>query len=204
MRFAAHTTRPSSSNAAAMMKSRTRVDPEFVVASPQVLDEGMTLDHDAGGSVSFEAPHRSEPGLEASVVGFDSVVGVLGGVVKCSRQKVGNDSYQGMGPVRGDLSRFAMAADRIRNPANAETGCWIGRMRRLRFIPTASFSQGPGTNPRVPEKSALNATVPRKHISGFDRRGRFLWQGHPSPRLEALPYRHRAAPSGHSDTALRG
>ena len=68
---------------------------EFVVSSPQVLDEGMAPDDDAGGPVAFEAPHRPKPGLESPVVSFDSIIGVLGGVVKCSRQEVGNDSHQG-------------------------------------------------------------------------------------------------------------
>src|SRR5665213_4149377 len=34
-----------------------------------------------------------------------------------------------------------------RNPANPETGGWMGRMRRRRFVPTAWFSHSPGTNP---------------------------------------------------------
>jgi hypothetical protein len=44
------------------------------VASPQVLVECVTSDRDAGGSVPFEAPHRSESGLEAPVVGFNGTV----------------------------------------------------------------------------------------------------------------------------------
>ena len=46
------------------------------------------------------------------MVRFDSIVGVLGGVVKCSRQEVGNDPDQGVGPVSGDLSRLAVGSDR--------------------------------------------------------------------------------------------
>ena len=60
------------------------------MSSPQVLDEGMSSDHDAGGPVPFEAPHRSKSCLEPPVVGFDPIVGVLGRVVQCSRQEVGN------------------------------------------------------------------------------------------------------------------
>jgi len=55
-------------------QSGTRIDPEFVVASEQVLDEGVASDYDAGGTVSFEAPHRTKPGLEAPVVGLDGTV----------------------------------------------------------------------------------------------------------------------------------
>ena len=81
-------------------EARTYIDPQFAMASPQVLDTGLSPDHDARDSVSFEASHRSKSGLESSVVSFDSIIGVLGGVVKCSRQEVGNDSYRGMGRGR--------------------------------------------------------------------------------------------------------
>jgi len=46
------------------------------VASAQVLDEGVTSDHHRSCSVGFEASHRSEPGLESTVVALDPVVGV--------------------------------------------------------------------------------------------------------------------------------
>jgi hypothetical protein len=68
-------------------ESRTCLDPEFVPASSQVLNEGMSPDHDDGGSVLFEAPHWAKSGFESPMIGLDSVVGVLGSVVKCSRQE---------------------------------------------------------------------------------------------------------------------
>src|SRR5664280_2357702 len=71
----------------------------------------MPSDHDPGGPVPFEAPHRAKSGLEPSVVSLDSIVGVLGGVVKCIRQELCNDSDQGVGPVGGDLDRLAMGGD---------------------------------------------------------------------------------------------
>ena len=83
----------------------TRIHPELIVPSPQVLDEGVPSD--AGGPVPFETPHRAKSGL----IGFDAVVGVLGGVVKCIRQELCNDSDQGMGPIGGDLGRLAMDSD---------------------------------------------------------------------------------------------
>jgi hypothetical protein len=94
-------------------QSGTCIDPEFVVSSPQVLDEGMPSDHDAGGAVPFEASHRSKSCLESPMVSFDPVVGVLGGVVECSRQELGDHADQGVGPVSGDLGRRSMGADRI-------------------------------------------------------------------------------------------
>lgn len=63
------------------VQSGNRVDSEFVVPSPQVLNEGMSPNDHAGCSVPFETPHWSEPGVAAPVVGLDTVVGVLGGVV---------------------------------------------------------------------------------------------------------------------------
>src|ERR1035441_8902974 len=71
----------------------------------------MASDHDACGLVPFEAPHRAQSCLEAPVVSFDPIVGVLGGVVECSWQVVSNDSDEGVGPVSGDLSRLATAGN---------------------------------------------------------------------------------------------
>jgi hypothetical protein len=70
------------------------------VTAPEVLNAGMSSGHDICGPVSFEASHRAESGFEAPMVGFDSVVGVLGRVVKCSREELCNDSDQGRGPGR--------------------------------------------------------------------------------------------------------
>jgi hypothetical protein len=86
--------------------------PEFVVSSLQVLDEGMAFDDHAGSPVLFEAPHGAKPGLQASVVSFDPIVGILSGVVKCGRQEFRNDSDQGVGSIGGDFSRLAVGGDR--------------------------------------------------------------------------------------------
>jgi hypothetical protein len=56
------------------------------VASPQVLDDGMASDDNAGRSVLFQSAHRAKSGLESPMIGFDSVVGVLGGVTACHRE----------------------------------------------------------------------------------------------------------------------
>src|SRR5664280_3848846 len=68
----------------------------------------MASDYDACGPVPFEAPHGVKPGLQAPVVCFDPVVGILSGVVKCGGPVVGNESDEGVGPVSGDLSRLAI------------------------------------------------------------------------------------------------
>ena len=44
------------------------IDPEFVVAATNVLDERMTAHDHAGGAVTFEAAHRTEPRFESAVV----------------------------------------------------------------------------------------------------------------------------------------
>src|ERR1035437_6690149 len=47
---------------------RTCIAPEFVVASPKVLDEGMASDYDAGRSVLFQSAHRAKSGLESPMI----------------------------------------------------------------------------------------------------------------------------------------
>ena len=81
---------------------------KLVVASPQVLDEGMSSDDDARRPVPFEATHRSKSRLEPSMVSFALVVGVLGGVAECSRQELGDHADWGMVTVNGDLGRRSM------------------------------------------------------------------------------------------------
>ena len=90
--------------------------PEFVVAAPQVLDERVAGDDHAGGAVAFQPAHRSKPGLEAAVVGFDPVVGVLLGVVEAAGEQLLDRSGQGRGPVGGDLGRFAVGDGRREEP----------------------------------------------------------------------------------------
>jgi hypothetical protein len=58
-----------------------------------------------------ESSHRAQPGLQAPVVGFDPVVGVLGGVVERRGKELRDDADGGVGPVGGDLDRRAIRAD---------------------------------------------------------------------------------------------
>lgn len=71
------------------------IDPEFVVASAQILDEGESSHDHPGGPIAFQATHRSQPRLQPSMIGFDPVVCVLGGVVECEWQELGDGSGQG-------------------------------------------------------------------------------------------------------------
>jgi hypothetical protein len=58
-----------------------RLDRQLIVASPDVLHERMTGNADPGATVLLESSHRSQPCLQAAVVGLDPVVGVLLGAV---------------------------------------------------------------------------------------------------------------------------
>jgi hypothetical protein len=51
---------------------------EFVVASSEVLHEGVTADDDSCGAVGFQAAHRTRTGFQPSVVALDPIVRVLG------------------------------------------------------------------------------------------------------------------------------
>ncbi len=102
------------------------------MASPKVLDERVTSYDDAGGPVLFEVPHRAESGFQAPVVGFDPVVGVLGGVVKCSRQELHDHPDRGVGPVGRDLGWRAVRAD--------GRGEESGRSRRVALLIERSTS----------------------------------------------------------------
>ena len=53
------------------------VQAEFVVAAAQVLDECMPSANHSGRAEPFQPTHRSEPGLEPTMIGFDRVVRVL-------------------------------------------------------------------------------------------------------------------------------
>ncbi len=64
--------------------------------------------HDRRAPIVFELSHRSKPGLESPVVGFDAVVGVLRGVMVSGRDQVHDRPGQRWGAVGGHLGRFAM------------------------------------------------------------------------------------------------
>ena len=56
-------------------------DAEFVVASPDVLDERVAADDDARGAVGLDAAHRSQPCFQPAVVTLDPVVRIPDRVV---------------------------------------------------------------------------------------------------------------------------
>jgi hypothetical protein len=51
--------------------------PEFVVAAADVLDERVPGANHLGRAEPFESTHRSQSGLEPTVIGFDGVIRVV-------------------------------------------------------------------------------------------------------------------------------
>jgi hypothetical protein len=82
---------------------RRHLGPEIVEASAEVLDEGMGGDDDPGGTVSLQSSHGSKPGLQASGVGLDGVVGMGLGVMEGRGEQVIDDAGVRSIPGGGDL-----------------------------------------------------------------------------------------------------
>lgn len=55
---------------------------EFVVASREVLDEGMPAEDNARGPVRLQPAHRPQPGFQLAVIGLEAAVLILHGVVE--------------------------------------------------------------------------------------------------------------------------
>ena len=51
-----------------------RLDAQLVVPSAEVLDEGMTGDHDPRRAVRLEAAHGTEACLQPAVIGLDALL----------------------------------------------------------------------------------------------------------------------------------
>jgi hypothetical protein len=55
-------------------------------SAAKVLDDRMPYEHHPGATVLLEAAHRSQPGLQPTVICLDPVVGVSVGAVPCRWQ----------------------------------------------------------------------------------------------------------------------
>src|SRR6266545_2891398 len=84
-------------------EGRTDIGPEIVEAPAEVLDEGMGSDDHPGGTISLQSSHGSKPGLQASVVSLDGVVGVDLRVMEGRGEQVIDDAGVRSIPVGGDL-----------------------------------------------------------------------------------------------------
>jgi hypothetical protein len=72
--------------------------------SADVLDQGMSGDHDPGAAVLLHAPHRPQPCLETAVVGLNAVVGVPIGAVPGRWQEVIEHHWVDRRPVSHDFA----------------------------------------------------------------------------------------------------
>jgi hypothetical protein len=84
---------------------RWLLDRKLVVPSTNVLDEGMSRDDHPGAAVSLEASHRPQPGLEASVIGLDVVVGIPLSAMPRRWQQLLQHHRVGGCPVGHDFTR---------------------------------------------------------------------------------------------------
>jgi hypothetical protein len=84
---------------------RRRFDRQLVLASVDVLDEGVAGDDDPGVAVVLEAARRAQPRFQPAVVGLDVVVGIpVAAVPGGGEQLVEHDRVR-RGPVGDDLDR---------------------------------------------------------------------------------------------------
>jgi hypothetical protein len=47
------------------------------VTAAEALDEGVANSDPCGGANLFQSAHRSQPGLQPGMIGFDAIIGVL-------------------------------------------------------------------------------------------------------------------------------
>ena len=73
---------------------------ELVVATSEVLDEGVSGADHSGRAKLFEAAHRPQPSLESPMICFDKVIGVLLGDVAGSRHQLVEHTRIGRCSVR--------------------------------------------------------------------------------------------------------
>src|SRR5947209_19319462 len=78
---------------------------ELVVATSEVLDEGVSGADDSGRAKLFEAAHRPQPSLESPMICFDKVIGVLLGDVAGSGHQLVEHTRIGWCSVRRHLAR---------------------------------------------------------------------------------------------------
>jgi hypothetical protein len=81
-------------------EQRGGVDTELVVATTEVLNEGVPTDHDARRSVGLQSTHHPESCLQPAMVTLDPVVLVLAWVVQHSRNQVLDHARQRRAPGR--------------------------------------------------------------------------------------------------------
>jgi hypothetical protein len=107
---------------------RRRLDRQLVVASAEVLDEGVPGDDHPGARVLLEPARRTQPRLETAVVSFDLVVGIPVGAVPGRRQQPIEHHRVPRRPVGHDLDRHRRG--RSAGPFEEPTRCLKGAQTR--------------------------------------------------------------------------
>ena len=81
------------------------IQAEYVVAAAEILDERVASSDHSCRTESFEAAHRPEPSLQAAMVGFYGVVGVLLGDMARRGQQFIEHSWVGRRLIGADFGR---------------------------------------------------------------------------------------------------
>ena len=79
---------------------------------------GVAADDDTRCAIAFQASHQPKPRFESAVIGFDSIVRVLLGVVERTRDEFVDDHSQGPGAIRDDLARGCVDPEYRREEAS--------------------------------------------------------------------------------------
>jgi hypothetical protein len=90
--------------------ARRPLDGQLVVATANVLNERVARDDDAGAAVLLQAPHRSQPRLQAAVVGLDTVVGIPIGAMPGRRDQLLDHQRVRRRSIGHDLHRPRLGA----------------------------------------------------------------------------------------------
>ena len=98
---------------------RVGIRAELVVATSEVLDEGVSGADHSGGAKLFEAAHRPQSSLESPMICFDEVIGVLLGDVTGGMHQLVEHTGIGRCSVRRHLLRVGAV---IQSPGEEPAG----------------------------------------------------------------------------------
>ena len=125
------------------------VDSKVVVAAAQILDEGVPGDHHLCGAIRLESPHRSQPALELTVIGFYRIVGVLLDVVPRGRDQLVEHAWVDGGGVGDHSVGVTFNVLSARRPVGL---VGLGGLRR-RWASTSSVADELPDRPDVPVRA---------------------------------------------------
>ena len=103
--------------------SGVEIDAKFVVAPAEILNKCVSGADDAGRTELFQSPHWPQPGLQAPVIGFDGIIGVLLHDMARRGQQFIDHSRVGRRLIGADLARawtLLLAMSTLRGPGVTE------------------------------------------------------------------------------------